>query len=67
VEFTNRASAEYNDYSKVTVEDLCRSWQNISASASLQAHQATWFVTKRNITSIDRHDQFELMKNCSDV
>jgi len=39
----------------------------IMFSASLQAQQAAWFITKRSITSIDRHDQFELLKNCSDV
>jgi len=32
-------------------------------SASLQEHQANWFVTKRSITSIDRHNQFELLKD----
>ena len=39
----------------------------LTFSANLQAHQAAWFVMKRSITSIDRHDQFELLKNYSDV
>ena len=35
----------------------------ITFSAGLQAHEAAWFVTNRSITSIDRHDQFELLKD----
>ena len=62
-----RASPVQNVIFKLVVEDLCRSWQKYRFSASLQAHQAAWFITKRNITSIDRHDQFKLLKNCSDI
>jgi len=56
---------------QVTVEELTN-WVRFGAeinvfAASLQAHQAAWFVTKRSIASIDRHDQFELLKNYSDV
>ena len=39
----------------------------ITFSGSLQAHQAAWFVMKRSITSVDRHDQFESLKSYSYV
>jgi len=32
-------------------------------SARLQVHQAAWFIEERNITYVDRRDQFELMKD----
>jgi len=39
----------------------------ITFFASLQAHQTAWFVTKKSTTSIEGHDQFELLKSYSDV
>jgi len=39
----------------------------ICFSASLQAHQAACFVMKRSIISVDRHNQFKLLKKYSDV
>jgi len=66
VEFTICASPEserhYSNSQLLTSIDLCQIWQNKLISASLQAHQAAWFVTKRSITSTDHHDQFELLK-----
>jgi len=31
-------------------------------SARLQAHQVAWFIEERNVTYVDRCDQFELIK-----
>jgi len=39
----------------------------ITFSASLQAHQTAWFVTKKSTTSTDHHNQSELLKSYSDV
>jgi len=42
---------------------FCAEVSRNSISARLQVHEAAWFIEERNITYVDRRDQFELMKD----